>query len=452
MVDALAEGAPVYRPERMVSWTLMASRGSVIRGLGAVSLRIVGALLACGGIMTLFLISACNLGVPEPVVGPAPQQISERFIPEPPGYRLETWIANLEAPWSLVFLHDGRALVSERPGRIRLIRDGKLADAPYASFEVASGAEENLLGSFLSVFANGEGGLMGLAVPPDFPRSPYVYAMETYKGAEGVKNRIIRLRDEGDHGRFDRVIFDGLPGFTFHNGGRIGFGPDGMLYVATGETFEAELAQDLSSPAGKILRLTPEGGVPADNPFPNSPVYSYGHRNPQGLAWEPQSGALFVSEHGPTGEFGLSAYDEINVIRAGGNYGWPRVVGAPGLAPFVDPILVWTPRAVPPAGLVFYRGDLFVAALGSDSLVRIKLAMDKGGYSVIGIEHWFARGPDDAVLGRLRDVVVGPEGALYILTSNRDGRGAPRTGDDHIYRLVEDRSESTLAPTTSALR
>ncbi len=386
--------------------------------------------------MALFLIGACNLGVPDPVVGPAPQQVSERFVPEPPGYRVESWIANLEVPWSLVFLPDGRALVSERLGRIRLIRDGKLQDAPYASFEVASGARADLLASFLSVFADGEGGLMGLAAHPDFPRSPFVYAMHTYSGPEGVKNRVIRLRDEGDRGRFDRVIFDGLPGWTFHNGGRIAFGRDGTLYVATGESFEAELAQDLSSPAGKILRLTPEGGVPADNPFPNSPIYSYGHRNPQGLAWEPRSGALFASEHGPTGEFGLSAYDEINVIRAGGNYGWPRAVGAPGLEGLIDPIFVWTTRAVPPAGLALHEGDLFVAVLGGGALVRIKLATDDGGYTVIDVEHWFARGPDDAVLGRLRDVVEGPDGALYILTSNRDGRGAPRLGDDHIYRLV----------------
>jgi glucose/arabinose dehydrogenase len=398
-------------------------------------LSVVRAISASGAIVAILLISTCNLGVPAPVVGPAPQQTTERFIPEPAGYRLEPWIANLEAPWSLVFLPDGRALVSERPGRIRLIRDGKLADAPYASFEVASGAEENLFGSFLSVFASGEGGLMGLAVHPDFPRSPYVYAMQTYKGPDGVRNRIIRLRDEGDRGRFDRVIFDGLPGFTFHDGGRIAFGPDGMLYVATGETFKPELAQDLSSPAGKILRLTPEGGVPADNPFPGSPVYSYGHRNPQGLAWEPQSGALFASEHGPTGEFGLAAHDEINVIRAGGNYGWPRVVGAPGLAGFVDPILVWTAQAVPPAGLVFYKGDLFVATLGS-GLVRIGLAKDKGGFAVTAVEHWFARSPDAALLGRLRDVAAGPDGALYLLTSNRDGRGDPQPGDDHIYRLA----------------
>lgn len=184
-------------------------------------LSTVTAMRAPGALAVILLISACNLSVPDPVVGPAPQHISERFMPEPPGYRVESWIANLEAPWSLVFLPDGRALVSERPGRIRLIRNGKLADVPYASFDVASGAETDLLGSFLSVFADGEGGLMGLAVHPDFPRSPYLYAMQTYSGPKGVKNRIIRLRDEGDRGRFDRVIFDGLPGRTFHNGGRI---------------------------------------------------------------------------------------------------------------------------------------------------------------------------------------------------------------------------------------
>jgi len=398
-------------------------------------LSIVREMSTTGAIVAVLLLGGCNLDVPAPVVGPAPQHVAERFVAAPAGYRLEPWVGNLEAPWSLVFLPDGRALVSERPGRIRLIRDGKLVAAPYASFEVASGAEGDLLGSFLSVFASGEGGLLGLAVHPDFPRAPFIYAMQTYKAADGVRNRVIRLRDEGDHGSFDRVIFDGIPGFTFHDGGRIGFGPDGMLYVATGETFKPELAQDLSSPAGKILRLTPEGGVPADNPFPGSPVYSYGHRNPQGLAWEPRSGALFASEHGPTGEFGLSAHDEINVIRAGGDYGWPRVVGAPGLAGFVDPILVWPTRAVPPAGLTFHGGDLFVATLGG-GLVRIELTTENGGFAVAGVEHWFARGPDDPVLGRLRDVVEGPDGALYILTSNRDGRGDPQAGDDHIYRLA----------------
>ncbi|MEK7246381.1 MAG: PQQ-dependent sugar dehydrogenase, partial [Pseudomonadota bacterium] len=236
-----------------------------------------------------------------------------------PGYRVETWIAGLEAPWSLVFLPDDRALVSERPGRIRLIRGGALEPEPYAVLDVATG---------------GEGGLMGLALHPDFPRVPFVYAMHTYfpgpLAAFHRQNRVVRLRDQGGRGGFDRVVFDRIPGAFNHNGGRIGFGPDGMLYVATGDTYEAELAQDRNSLAGKILRLTPEGEVPADNPFPASPIYSLGHRNPQGLAWHPASGDLFVSEHGPSGEFGLSAHDEINVVVPGGNYGWPKAVGAPG--------------------------------------------------------------------------------------------------------------------------
>jgi quinoprotein glucose dehydrogenase len=364
--------------------------------------------------------------------------VADAFVPEPAGVRAVPWVEGLEAPWSLVFLPDGRALVSERPGRIRLIADGVLQEAPYARFDVASGAGADALGGFLSLFASGEGGLMGLAVDPGFPARPYVYAMHSYEGPDGVRNRVVRLADEGPTGRFDRVILDGIPGWTFHNGGRIAFGPDGMLYVATGENFEAERAQDLQSLAGKILRVTPDGEVPADNPLPGSPIYSYGHRNPQGLAWDQASGALFASEHGPTGEFGLGAHDEINVIRAGGNYGWPRVVGAPGRAEFVDPIVAWTEEAVPPGGLAFHRGDLFVAALGAGSLVRLRLGRDGDRWRATGIERWFARGPEDSVLGRIRDAVEGPDGRLYVLTSNRDGRGDPRPGDDHIYRLEFD--------------
>jgi quinoprotein glucose dehydrogenase len=384
------------------------------------------------------LLISCALGASTaaaPVVGPAPQRAPEQFLPTPPGYRAVPWVSGLEAPWSLVFPPDGRALVSERPGRIRLIRDGVLESAPYASFDVVSGAGASGLAMLYSLVARGEGGLMGLAVHPDFPRQPFIYAMETYQSPQGVRNRIVRLRDEGSTGRFDRVVFDGIPGSTYHDGGRIAFGPDSMLYVTTGETFEARLAQDRSSLAGKILRLTPEGGVPVDNPFPGSPIYSYGHRNPQGLAWHPQSGMLFESEHGPTGEFGLSAFDEINIIRAGGNYGWPLAVGAPGRPGLVDPILVWTGIAVPPSGIAFYKGDLFVAALGAGALIRVQVVETGSGYRVSGIERWFASGPEGSVLGRIRDVVVGQDSRLYFLTSNRDGRGEPRAGDDHVYRL-----------------
>jgi len=370
----------------------------------------------------------------EPIVGSAPQKVEDAFVPHPPGYRAVAWVQGLEVPWSLVFLPDGRALVSERPGRIRLIRDGVLQEEPYAVLAAVEGGK-GLIGFILELAVGGEGGLMGLALHPDFPEEPYLYAMHTYRGPDGVKNRVIRLEDRGDHGRFDKVIIENIPGGLNHNGGRIAFGPDGMLYVTTGETFEAQLAADLNSLGGKILRLTPEGKVPEDNPFPDSPVYSFGHRNPQGLAWHPETGHLFASEHGPSGEFGLRAHDEINVIRPGGNYGWPNVVGAPGLKPYVDPLVVWKETAVPPAGMAFYDGDLFVAVLGRGALIRISLAQLGPGYRVERIERWFAQAPHETRLGRIRDVVAAPDGRLYFLTSNRDGRGSPRPGDDKIYRL-----------------
>lgn len=370
----------------------------------------------------------------EPIVGSAPQKVEDEFVPHPPGYRAVAWVQGLEVPWSLVFLPDGRALVSERPGRIRLIRDGVLQEEPYAVLAAVEGGK-GLIGFILELAVGGEGGLMGLALHPDFPEEPYLYAMHTYRGPDGVKNRVIRLEDRGDHGRFDKVIIENIPGGLNHNGGRIAFGPDGMLYVTTGETFEAQLAADLNSLGGKILRLTPEGKVPEDNPFPDSPVYSFGHRNPQGLAWHPETGHLFASEHGPSGEFGLRAHDEINVIRPGGNYGWPNVVGAPGLKPYADPLVVWKETAVPPAGMAFYDGDLFVAVLGRGALIRISLAQLGPGYRVERIERWFAQAPHETRLGRIRDVVAAPDGRLYFLTSNRDGRGSPRPGDDKIYRL-----------------
>jgi quinoprotein glucose dehydrogenase len=328
-----------------------------------------------------------------------------------------------------VFRPDGRGLLSERPGRIRLVKNGKLLKAPYANLDVAH---------------EGEGGLMGLAAHPEFSGGqPYLYVMHTYRKGSSLYNRVVRLKDLSDRGVFDRVIIDQIPGGRFHNGGRIVFGPDGHLYVATGENFEASLAQDLRSLAGKILRITPEGDIPNENPFKGSAVYSYGHRNPQGLAWHPETRDLFESEHGPSGEFSLFAHDEINVIVKGGNHGWPEVVGAPGRKPYIDPLIVWK-QTTPPSGITYYngkslphlRGDLFVATLRSQSLIRIRLKRINHRYRVTDIERWFAKDDGDGTFGRLRDVVEGPDGALYFLTNNRDGRGDPRRGDDKIYRIV----------------
>ena len=379
---------------------------------------------------TLLVVMTATVSA-EPIVGPKPQTVADVFLPTPPDIRVEAWVTGLEAPWSLVFLPDGRALVSERPGRIRLIQNGHLEKSPYAVFETTRGAS-GAGDFFLNLFARGEGGLMGLAVHPKFPTEPYIYAMYTWRGVRGVRNRIVRLVDRGTHGVFDKIVLGGVPGALFHNGGRIAFGPDGMLYATTGEIFEMHMAQDLKAFGGKVLRIDPGGDIPLDNPFPNSPVWSYGHRNPQGLAWHPETGALYQSEHGPSGEVGFSAHDEINIIEEGRNYGWPRIVGAPGRAPYVDPIAMWPNTSVPPAGMTFHKGALYVATLRSEALIRLRIE----GRRVLSIERLFAGDEYDGVLGRLRDAVDGPDGHLYVLTSNRDGRGSPRPGDDKILRMI----------------
>jgi len=374
-------------------------------------------------LMTCFFVPcvACSQ-----TVGGKPQTVEDVFLPEGDNVRVEIWVKNLKVPWSLVFLPDGRALVSERGGKIRIIQNGKVLTKPYAEIEVE---------------ARGEGGLMGLALHPMFEDKPYVYAMHTYKLGSEVANRVIRLRDNGEEGVFDKVIINGIPGGRNHNGGRISFGPDGMLYITAGEIFHAELAQDINSLGGKILRVTPEGGIPKDNPFKDSPVYSYGHRNPQGIDWQPATGKLFESEHGPSGEFSRFAHDEINIIIKGGNYGWPAVIGAPGKKPYIDPLIVWK-DATPPSGMTFYsgdllghlKGDLFVATLRSEALIRI--GFKPGSSDISKIERWFAGDSGTGKYGRIRDVVQGPEGALYFLTNNTDGRGSPRPDDDKIYRIV----------------
>jgi glucose/arabinose dehydrogenase len=360
------------------------------------------------------------------IEGKAPQNVQDVFLPHGNGVRVEVWADNLDIPWSLIFLPDGRALVSERRGRILLINNGKVQDKPYALVNVAH---------------IGEGGLMGLAVHPDFRSKPFIYAMHTYEESGKLFNKVIKIKDNGNSGVFEKTVIDNIPGGTFHNGGRIAFGPDRMLYITAGETFKADLAQDLSSLGGKVLRVDPEGGIPSDNPFKGSPIYSYGSRNPQGITWQPGTGRLFESEHGPSGEYGHFANDEINIIVKGGNYGWPKVIGAPGLRQYIDPVIVWK-KTTPPSGITFYdgtllkhlRGDLFAATLKSQALIRIRLQKDSGKVTVI--ERWFSSNYSEGRYGRLRDVVEGPDGALYFLSNNRDGRGAPKPGDDKIYRIV----------------
>ena len=353
----------------------------------------------------------------EVLIGSAPQKGEERFVPHPPDLTVTVWTEGLQVPWSLLFLPSGEALVSERSGAIRRIdATGKLLDDPLIT---------------LNVHHAGEGGLMGLALHPHYPEKPWLYAMHTYQDGSQLGNRVVRLIFEGGQARLDRVILSAIPGGRFHNGGRIAFGPDGYLYITTGEIFDRAIAQDPKSLGGKILRVDENGATPLDNPFKNA-IYSLGHRNPQGLAWHPESGALFSSEHGPSGEVGFGAFDEINAIIKGGNYGWPLAVGAVKDKRFVDPIMTWPDRSVPPAGMAFWRGHLYVATLRSQTLLRLSIDDDQ---RVSSIDRLFATDEHAGIYGRLRDVTVGPDGALYLLTSNRDGRGQPQEGDDRILRI-----------------
>jgi glucose/arabinose dehydrogenase len=315
----------------------------------------------------------------------------------------------LEAPWDLVFTPDGRALVTERDSSRLLSVD-------------SSGNVEEL--QRLPENGTGEGGLLGIALSPNYESDGYIYAYYT----TDTDNRVTRFR----LGEDPEPILTGIPVLTYHNGGRIAFGPDGNLYVGTGDAGDTSNSQDLNSLGGKILRLTPDGDVPADNPFSNSPVYSYGHRNVQGLAWD-EGGQLYATE------FGQNRYDEVNRIRPGGNYGWPEVEGEGGFfasGEYIDPIATWATSEASPSGAAIlkngaipqWEGSLFMAALRGQRLYR--LALDPSG--TVTEEEELLSGQ----AGRLRHVVQAPDGSLWVLTSNRDGRGTPVATDDRILRLA----------------
>ena len=342
----------------------------------------------------------------------------------PEDVRVDVVARGLQIPWAIDFAPDGRIFLTERPGRIRVIRDGELQSEPWAQIPVAH---------------EGEGGLLGLALDPNFAENGFVYVYYTYREGTRLWNRVARLTDREGRGEDLVVILDRIPGSTIHDGGRIRFGPDGKLYVTTGDANVPASAQDLTSLAGKILRLNPDGSIPTDNPFPNSPVWSYGHRNPQGLAWHPVTGALFSTEHGPSGLPPNCCHDEVNVIEPGQNYGWPSVFGIRGDPRFVDPILESGSDTWAPSGAAFYSGDrlpeswrgrFFFAALRGQHLGRVTVR-SSDLRSVERFEKLFV-----GEFGRLRDVVQGPDGFLYVTTSNRDGRGIPRSGDDRLLRIV----------------
>ena len=315
---------------------------------------------------------------------------------------VDTLVEGLEVPWGVDFLPDGRAVVTERiSGRI---------------VRVGTGGEVTPLGTVSGAVPQGEAGLLGVAVSPDFDSDRTLYLYLT----TGTDNRVVRA--ELDDTRLGRttVVLDGIPAGFIHDGGRIAFGPDRHLYVTTGETGDPELAQDPQSLAGKILRITTDGEPAPGNPDPESPVWSLGHRNVQGLAWDDE-GRLWASE------FGDSEWDELNLVEKGGNYGWPRVEGAGGDPSYVDPQLVWPVDQASPSGLAFADGHLWMAGLRGQRLWRIAVSADG--------EASKSRAFFTEDFGRLRTVAAAPDGLLWLTTSNRDGRGEPTPADDRILRV-----------------
>lgn len=335
--------------------------------------------------------------------GTEPTTTSER-----PRFRIETVTMDMEVPWGVAFAPNDDLYVTERPGRIQRVAH-------------ENGRKEQVADLTDRVAARGEGGLLGLALHPEEPELAYTY--QTYRTDDGLANRVVRHRTTDEFAR-ESVLLDGIPGSSIHDGGRIAFGPDGDLYVATGDAGSGRLAQDTSSLAGKVLRVTPDGEPHPDNPFGNA-VFSYGHRNPQGLAW--RSGTLFSTEHGPdTG-------DEINLLRAGNNYGWPEVTGPSDGDRFTDPISAYTPTIAPGSG-AFYRGpiddwqgDFFFGTLAGTHLHRVRIDDQN---EVAEQERLL-----DDRYGRLRTVFTGPDDHLYVTTSNRDGRGTPAPQDDRVLRI-----------------
>ncbi|WP_237318441.1 sorbosone dehydrogenase family protein [Streptomyces sp. JJ36] len=320
----------------------------------------------------------------------------------------ETVTEDLESPWGLAPLAGGDLLVSSRDtGDIVRVDTGN--------------GEQTEVGSVPGTDPGGEGGLLGIALPPDDDRTLYAYV------TTASDNRVVRMRYDPDEQPGDQLsapdtVFKGIPKGTIHNGGRIAFGPDRMLYVGTGETGDRGLSQDDDSPAGKILRMTPDGEPPGHgNPDPDSVVYSKGHRNVQGLAWDAEE-RLWASE------FGQDTWDELNLVKPGGNYGWPEVEGKAGREGFTDPVAQWRPAEASPSGIATAKGSVWMAALRGERLWRVPLR----GTELSAEPQAFL----EERYGRLRTVVSAGPGEVWLVTSETDTRGTPESGDDRILRLT----------------
>lgn len=326
----------------------------------------------------------------------------------PTGSQKTTVIAEgLDTPWAIAFLPNGSMLVTERKGTVRLVTDGTLQAEPVATITSAKEI--------------GEGGLQGITTHPDFKTNRFVYVYYTYGGGDGgTLNRVSRFTFDGKSFANEVFVVDAIPGAQNHDGGRIKFGPDKKLYITTGDAQNPSFAQDTSSLAGKTLRVNDDGSPAPGNPFGNR-TYSYGHRNPQGITWD-SSGTLWSTEHGPSGT--QTGNDEFNKIEQGKNYGWPDIKGTQAKSGMVTPVIesgflnAWAP-----AGLAYLDNKFYFAGLRGSALYEL----DGSGTNLkTHLKNEF---------GRLREVIVGPDNMLYVTTSNQDGRGNPRQGDDKILQI-----------------
>jgi aldose sugar dehydrogenase len=343
-------------------------------------------------------------------------------------YRLETVVQNVQVPWAIVWDPEGRMIFTERPGRVRVFEKGKLREEPlHVVHEVRNVSES---------------GLMGVCLHPDYTKNRYLYLSYAYgardrRGEHGV--RVVRFVNEGTRLKQDKVIVDGIPGAQNHAGCRIKFGPDKKLYVTAGEATRWQLAQEMDTLAGKILRVNDDGSIPSDNPFVGRSgvrpeIWAYGSRNSQGIDWHPDTGLLVETEHGPSGFEGLGGGgDEVNIVDKGANLGWPTIHHRETQSGMVSPLLEYSPAVAPASGMFYsgrvfkeWRGNYFFGNLVGRSVIRVAL----NGRKVVSQEKMLTE------YGRIRDVAEGPDGYIYFSTSNRDGRGSPASNDDRIMRLV----------------
>ena len=340
-------------------------------------------------------------------------------------FKVETFASGLEVPWAFAWLPNGDMLVTERPGRVRIIEKGKLRSEPV--FTVPD------------VEPSSESGLMDITVHPDFARNAYVYLAYSYN-KDGKQVKVVRYTIKDNKFVENKVIVDHVPGAPNHSGMRCRFGPDGKLYVTTGDSTDWNLAQKTDSLAGKTLRLNDDGTVPKDNPFVGKEsfrpeIWTLGNRNAQGLAFQPGSGLVFETEHGPSGFEGKGGGgDEVNILEAGKNYGWPGVHHTQTKEGIIAPLLEYSP-ACSPASAMFYNGSVFQAFKGNfffgclrgNRIIRVVL----DGRKIVSQENLL-----EGSHGRIREMAEGPDGYIYFSTSNRDGRGLPAKDDDRILRLV----------------